>query len=609
MTAIDAGSVEIALIPPVDLTPAPVQPAPPPPPGVPLCLAEEGHAAGYYTDPTDPTEARLAGVTTAQKKGLPPYLVEWAARKAAEYAIDSFAEWSVFDRDTAVGLIAGAPTRDRDSAGAKGTIVHSVMDHAANGTAPDMLFDAEVAPYVSAGLKFLDEWRPSFVWTEATVFGPGYAGTLDAIVDVVIDGAPTRLIIDYKTSRRVYSDVAVQLAAYRFASHAVAYDDNGDLQRVEIPEVDGGAVVHIRADGTYEFRLVKADEVAYRAFVNCLGIASWKDERGVLGDVLDRVQAGGARREPAPPDEIPASRREWVRGRIVAISEAPVDPADLAANGVDSAVALLRHWWPEGVPTLAEFDGHTDHDLDRIAQACSWVESTFRLAFPPPDPGAVVVKVDEALIEALRGRIAALPSDYVAEVEVRAVEHGIVSRLTARTSAAQYEDLVGIVEGIEGRWSGRLDRVEEILAALAATLGREDLSPFLDVATGRASTYADVLRLTGDEVARLDALLVATAAGWITLDDPTNDPENVPGEGDVVMVTDEAARVLIGVVWSNKREALSAGKRAAKSAGLDSPRTYADLVGSPLLVALTLAPSLDGTETPASSEAGPTTER
>lgn len=600
----------MTLVPPVDLTPAPVQPATPPPPGVPLCLAEEGHAAGYYTDPTDPTEARLVGVTTAQKKGLPPYLVEWAARKAAEYAIDSFAEWSVFERETALDLIAGAPTRDRDSAGAKGTIVHSVMDHAANGTAPDMLFDAEVAPYVSAGLKFLDDWHPSFVWTEATVFGPGYAGTLDAIIDVVIDGEPTRLLIDYKTSRRIYSDVAVQLAAYRFASHAVAYDDEGNLVRVEIPEVDGGAVVHIRPDGTYEFRRVAADEVAYRAFVNCLGISSWKDQRGVLGDVLDRVQAGGARRESAPPDEIPASRREWVRGRIVAIAEAPVDPADLASNGVDSAVALLRHWWPDGVPTLAEFDGHTDHDLDRIAQACSWVESTFRLAFPPPDPGAVVERVPEEAIEALRGRIAALPSDYVAEVEVRAVEHGIVSRLTARTSTAQYADLVGIVEGIEGRWSGRLDRVEEILAGLAATLGREDLSPFLVAATGRQSaTYADVARLTGDEVARLDALLVATAAGWITLADPTGDPEDVPGEGDVVAVTDEAGRVLSGVVWSNKREALSAGKRAAKAAGLDSPRTYADLVGSPLLVALTLAPSLDGTETRTSPEAGSTTEK
>ena len=57
----------------------------------PINFSDGAHAANAYIDPTDVEQRKLIGSTTVIKKALPPYLVPWAAKLTAEYAVDNLA--------------------------------------------------------------------------------------------------------------------------------------------------------------------------------------------------------------------------------------------------------------------------------------------------------------------------------------------------------------------------------------------------------------------------------------------------------------------------------------------------------------------------------------
>ena len=196
-------------------------------------------------------------VTTILGATVPkPALVGWAAKATAEWAVDHHAEWrDLTDRRATVDLLKGAPFRDRDNAADVGTAVHAYAEATAKGHAS--FIPPEVEPFVAGFERFVCDWRPEYLETEATVFGDGYAGTLDAIAR--IDGQV--VLLATKTTRSgVYPEVALQLAAY-WSADFIGRNDGATED--PMPEMYAAMVLHLRPEG-YRLVPVRVDDHTHR---------------------------------------------------------------------------------------------------------------------------------------------------------------------------------------------------------------------------------------------------------------------------------------------------------------------------------------------------------
>lgn len=213
----------------------------------------KGHS--YYLG-----DRKLDGVTTLISNGLPkPALVRWAARCAAELAVnewDALAGLPVADR---LGRLTDAPNAARDAAAVRGTRVHALADRLVNDE--EVPVPEDLAGHVEACVRFLDDWNVLKVATERPVYHEKYmyAGTFDLIADLGDD----RWLLDFKTNKSgPFGDTAFQLAAYRYATHYLREDD----AVVPMPPVDRCGVVWLRSDG-YDLYPYHADLDVFRQFL------------------------------------------------------------------------------------------------------------------------------------------------------------------------------------------------------------------------------------------------------------------------------------------------------------------------------------------------------
>lgn len=245
-----------------------------------------GHS---YVD-TD-TGEKVPGVTSILGDGLAkPALVNWAANTTAEYAVDHWAELADLGPSAKLKALKDARYADRDAAARRGTEVHMLAEKLSRGEDVDVP-DA-LRGHVEACVAFLDDWNVQPVLVEAVVvsYKHRYAGTLDLIADLA-DGR--RLLLDYKTARSgVFPDNALQLAAYRYADACRA--DNNAPEK-PLPEVDGCAVVHIRADG-YSLVPVEAGPAVFRTFLYAKQMWAWANDtsKTVVGDALAAPERSNA---------------------------------------------------------------------------------------------------------------------------------------------------------------------------------------------------------------------------------------------------------------------------------------------------------------------------
>jgi len=238
---------------------------------------------------------KVPGVTSILSDGLAkPALISWAARTVAGYAID---HWDELTQETPSGrlkVLEKAHYADRDAAGKRGTEVHRLAERLNKGE--EVPVPDELAGHVESYVRFLDEHDVQPVLTECPVLSQTkwpYAGTLDLIADMPALGQ--RLLLDVKTARSgVFPDNALQLAAYRYATH---YLDGGELK--PMGDVDGCAVVHVRADG-YSLVPLQAGRDVHRFFLYCRELWRWQNEasKTVVGD------------EIPPPQHTPQARQE-----------------------------------------------------------------------------------------------------------------------------------------------------------------------------------------------------------------------------------------------------------------------------------------------------------
>jgi hypothetical protein len=209
-------------------------------------------------------------VTAILKGGVPaPFLVQWAAKAAAEYAIANLDRLALLPPGQAVREVKGAPWAARDAAADLGAAVHALIEAEATGRTRPVL-PTEAGPLVAAFDRFVREHRPVWVASEQTVFSRryGYAGTLDAIAGLA--GRPGLMLLDVKTGRGVYPEAALQLAAYAHAE----FIGHPDGTEHPVPEVEGGAVLHLRPTG-YQLIPVPVGQAVLEAFLAALAVFRW----------------------------------------------------------------------------------------------------------------------------------------------------------------------------------------------------------------------------------------------------------------------------------------------------------------------------------------------
>ncbi|MDQ2782221.1 MAG: DUF2800 domain-containing protein [Actinomycetota bacterium] len=229
-------------------------------------------------------DEEFTSVTTILSGGVPkPALTNWAAKSVAEYVAAHLAEVNAIAADdpaAAIDLMKGSPWRQRDKAAAQGSDIHAWAEaHVLGKVMPEP--PPAHRPYCDGFLRFLEDWRPTYQMSEATVYNRAnaYAGTLDAIVEM--DG--DLWLIDYKTGKGVYGEVALQLSAYRSAEFIGLPDGT----EAPMPEVDWCGVLHLTPDG-YHLIPVEAGPDEFRAFLYAQQVRNFAEYRSreVLGAPL-----------------------------------------------------------------------------------------------------------------------------------------------------------------------------------------------------------------------------------------------------------------------------------------------------------------------------------
>lgn len=278
-------------------------------------------------DKPDDGDLQLWSVTTIIGALDKPALLYWAAQQTADAAIDNMATWQAMledrGRNEAAKWLRDARFRSPRtilSAADLGTITHKVCEtYALTGTRPDRDFitnevrlkggdQLDLEREVDTVLDMLDQFdgwlqrfTPSYQATEVAVYSStyGYAGQCDAML--TIDGV--RFITDYKTSRDTYDSrgdlkkpypeqVALQLAAYRWAEHAAVWRPRrlekfrrryyllSPAERelaVPVPEVDTGLVIKLTPESCEAYP-IRCDEEVHRAFLYVLEAFRWVQE-------------------------------------------------------------------------------------------------------------------------------------------------------------------------------------------------------------------------------------------------------------------------------------------------------------------------------------------
>lgn len=246
-----------------------------------------------------------------------PWLGGWAAKMVAGAAWDSRdALMKIEDRDEAVAMLKGAPYRSRGKKADLGTAVHAVAEASARDEKwPEIPPEAE--PYVEGFLSFVQDFAPSWRVLEGTVYNVehGYAGTFDMLAE--IDGL--LVLGDYKTGANVYDEVAMQLAAGRYAESL--WDPvTGDLS--PMPAIAGCIAIHLQPN-KYAVYTVNAGAEAFEAFLGLRAAWPWsKDHGNAIGPRTNRVRLV-KEFSPAPSKESNPS------------SNAGVRPAGATTDGAD----------------------------------------------------------------------------------------------------------------------------------------------------------------------------------------------------------------------------------------------------------------------------------
>lgn len=241
---------------------------------------------------------RAPSVTSIIGMKAKPFLQDWAARQTAELAVRSahmLPAMAAEDPNGAIDYLKGAAKRYTRGRADVGSRAHDVFERQIRGLS--VRPDPDIEVYARHFAEFLDFVQPELVSAEDIAWAPeaGYAGSYDAILRVRLDesghpdpagGQQATVVADWKTSKSVYPDVALQLAAYRNAPERVTADGEAG----PMPPTDGAFVLHVTPE-RWEFRPVVTSDAVFRSFLALRTVFDW--DRDISGTVIKRPVAKG----------------------------------------------------------------------------------------------------------------------------------------------------------------------------------------------------------------------------------------------------------------------------------------------------------------------------
>lgn len=233
------------------------------------------------------------GVTTALKGVPKEALKHWSAGVVADFALNNLRQVSWTLESAGYGparkMLTALPNEKRDTAGARGTDVHLLAEKYIRDE--EIEVSDELLPYVEAYASYITDFNPVSVHEELVVANRAhlYAGRLDSIQQVPSIGL---IQVDYKTSKGVYGEHALQCAAYE---HAEVYVDK-DGNEQPMVKLDGSYILHIQPR-TYDLIPAQTDDAAFRKFLAAL--ANYREN--VQSDKLKKLLG-----EPLAPPEAAA---------------------------------------------------------------------------------------------------------------------------------------------------------------------------------------------------------------------------------------------------------------------------------------------------------------
>jgi hypothetical protein len=248
----------------------------------------------FYVHPDKPL-VTVPGVTSVIGMLPKPFLQYWSAKMAAELAVDSIdmlADMVNRDRDGAVDYIKGAANRYTKTRSTIGSAAHDMFERMMRGehigrVHPDM------ESYRRGFAEFLAAVNPELIRAEDVAWSDAhdYAGSFDAILRVWLmpdntpdptrkRGEPVDLMVDWKTSKDTYPEVALQLAAYANADRIISADGTSE----PMVDVNGAAVLHITPEG-WAFKPVVITAEVFSYFLALRRVFDWDREtsKSVLG--------------------------------------------------------------------------------------------------------------------------------------------------------------------------------------------------------------------------------------------------------------------------------------------------------------------------------------
>lgn len=221
--------------------------------------------------------------TTIGRASEKPGLAYAAAREAALWAVQHLGDVDAMGEGAWVTAARDAHREVWNASAERGTRIHAAALQLVSGEAitpadadtgePWPEFEMRAALNLA---RFMDEWDVEPLAAERPVFHEGdrWAGTVDLVARLRGGEA---WVLDYKTGSGVYPEHALQLTAYRHATHIQLRSDHGALfDRTMIATTRAG-VVHVRDDG-YKLVPVRSDEGLYDVFRHMLPVAAWATE-------------------------------------------------------------------------------------------------------------------------------------------------------------------------------------------------------------------------------------------------------------------------------------------------------------------------------------------
>jgi hypothetical protein len=204
-------------------------------------------------------------------------LIPWAAKQTAIHAVElhqSGVLAGLLESIGEAGAIKALADRSswvRDEAARIGTQIHAYADDLVNGR--QMPVDD---PKIVKRVELYAEWWQASGWrlrlSEAYVVHPTakYAGTFDLLA---YDADGKTVLADVKTGRGVYSEAALQLAAYSMAPLVAR---PSDTHTWPMPSVDRHVILHVTDAGVREVE-VPVGGPEELAFIAACDLAAWRN--------------------------------------------------------------------------------------------------------------------------------------------------------------------------------------------------------------------------------------------------------------------------------------------------------------------------------------------